>query len=317
MSPRSTNLALFGLLTVAFFSGWLAFTLSGQPARATLILHGAAGVGLLLLVPWKALLSAGSVRRRRGRSLWWPSLVVALAIAISLVFGVVHSAGRPYLGAGLTAIDFHVGAALAVLPFIGWHILARPVRPRATDLSRRSALGWLGLTGASLLGYELLPSAPRAATGSFPTAVPVATNWMFDQAPDLSRDRWRLHAGGRAWTYAELARYQDEVDAVLDCTGGWWARAAWGGVLVEQLLPPPPPFGSYVVRSATGYERRFPASERLLLALRMNGDPLPAGNGHPARLVAPARRGFEWVKWVVEIRSDALPPWFQPPFPMQ
>lgn len=317
VSARSTNLALLGLLAAAFFSGWLAFLLSGQPARATLVLHGAAGVGLALLVPWKALLSMRSIRRRRGRSLWWPSLVVALALAVSLAFGVVHSAGRPYLGAGLTAIDFHVGAALAVLPFIAWHLLARPVRPRPTDLSRRSLLGVLGLTGASLLGYRLLPSAPRAATGSYPSSAAVATNWMLDQAPNLAAERWRLLTDDRSWTYSELAHFDDELEAVLDCTGGWWVRATWRGVLVTRLLPAPEAFGSLIVRSATGYERRFPGGEPLLLAFQMNNDPLPAGNGFPARLVAPRRRGFEWVKWVVEIRRDGLPAWWQPPFPLQ
>jgi molybdopterin-dependent oxidoreductase-like protein protein len=317
VSARSTNLALFGLLAVAFGSGWLAFTLSGQPARATLVLHGAAGVGIVLLVPWKALLSARSLRRRRGRSLWWPSLVVALGVTVSLVFGVVHSAGRPYLGAGLTAIDFHVGAALVVLPFLAWHLLARPVHVRRTDLSRRSFLGLLGLSGASLLGFRLLPSAPRAATGSYATALPVATSWMFDQAPALTASAWRLRAGGREWSYEELLRFDDRLDAVLDCTGGWWAAASWSGVRLDRLLPAPPPLGSYAVRSATGYERRFPPGEPLFLALLVNGDPLPAGNGFPARLVAPRRRGFEWVKWVVEVRSEALPAWWQPPFPLQ
>ena len=48
---RLTNLGLLWLLAIAFATGWVAFELSGQPARAVLILHSAAGVGMLLLVP--------------------------------------------------------------------------------------------------------------------------------------------------------------------------------------------------------------------------------------------------------------------------
>ena len=71
--------------------------------------------------------------------------------------------------------------------------------------------------------------------------------------------------------------------------------------------------------SATGYARRFPVEEapRLLLALRMGGRSLSAEHGFPARLVAPDRRGFWWVKWVVAVRPEPVPYWWQPPFPLQ
>jgi DMSO/TMAO reductase YedYZ molybdopterin-dependent catalytic subunit len=38
-----------------------------------------------------------------------------------------------------------------------------------------------------------------------------------------------------------------------------------------------------------------------LLATGVAGQRLPAGNGGPLRLVAPDRRGLEWVKWVDRI----------------
>src|SRR5216683_2594295 len=109
---RTTNATLFFLLAAAFGSGWLAFELSGQPSRAVLVLHAAAGVAIVLLVPWKSLVARRGLRRRR--SLRWASVVRAIGIAISIVFGVVHSAGHPAIGY-LTAMDFHVGAAVAVI----------------------------------------------------------------------------------------------------------------------------------------------------------------------------------------------------------
>ena len=54
---RRTNLALLGLLLLAFATGVLAYGV-GTPTAATVVVavHGAAGLGLLLLVPWKAVI---------------------------------------------------------------------------------------------------------------------------------------------------------------------------------------------------------------------------------------------------------------------
>ena len=48
----------------------------------------------------------------------------------------------------------------------------------------------------------------------------------------------------------------------------------------------------------------------------MDGRPLSHGHGFPARLVAPGRRGFWWVKWVTDIEVSDRPWWWQSPFPL-
>jgi DMSO/TMAO reductase YedYZ molybdopterin-dependent catalytic subunit len=111
------------------------------------------------------------------------------------------------------------------------------------------------------------------------------------------------------------------VRATLDCTGGWYAEQDWAGIRVDRLLGQPGSRvagRSIVVRSRTDYTRRFPLRDasRLLLATRVGGEPLSAGHGAPARLVAPGRRGFWWVKWVDAIDTDPLPWWWQSPFPL-
>ena len=60
---RRTNLALLGLLLLAFLTGLLAYGI-GTPTAATVVVavHGAAGLGLLLLVPWKAVIVRRSWR---------------------------------------------------------------------------------------------------------------------------------------------------------------------------------------------------------------------------------------------------------------
>jgi DMSO/TMAO reductase YedYZ molybdopterin-dependent catalytic subunit len=115
----------------------------------------------------------------------------------------------------------------------------------------------------------------------------------------------------------------DRMRAVLDCTGGWYAEQEWAGVRLDRLLAGAgvdlPEGGSVDVVSATGYTRRLPLSDaaHLLLATSAAGTPLSAGHGAPVRLVAPGRRGFWWVKWVVRLEVVDAPWWVQSPFPLQ
>jgi DMSO/TMAO reductase YedYZ molybdopterin-dependent catalytic subunit len=313
---RLTNVALLWLLAIAFTSGWVAFELSGRPARAVLVLHAAAGVGIVLLVPWKSLIARRGIGRRRAMR--WASLVLAIGVLVSLVFGFLHSAGHPVFGY-LTAMDFHVGAALCVIPFAVWHVMARPARLRAVDLSRRNFLKGAVLLGASGLGVVALPSAGRAPTGSYRAAYAIPTVWMFDAVQQVAIQDWRLQVAGRTWTYPELAAFDDRVTAVLDCTGGWYSEQTWEGVLLERLLPKSAGGSSLNIRSLTGYSRRFAAEDaaHMLLATRVDGSPLDPGHGFPIRLVVPGGRGFAWVKWVISVEADGVPWWWQPPFPLQ
>jgi DMSO/TMAO reductase YedYZ molybdopterin-dependent catalytic subunit len=317
MRGRLTNVALMCLLTVAFASGWVAFELSGQFARATLVVHAAAGVSIVLLVPWKSLVANRGLRR--SRRLRWASLVLAVGVVVSLAFGFLHSFGRPEFG-DLTAMEFHVGAALAIVPFFTWHVLARPATLRPMDLSRRNFLKGAALVGASALGVAAVPGARRAPTGSYSAAYAIPTQWMFDATPQVQVAAWALLVAGRVWTYDELWAFTDRVTAVLDCTGGWYSEQSWEGVWLERLLPAVAMSSSSVnVRSLTGYNRRFPtgAASSLLVATRLESSRLDAGNGFPVRLVVPGQRGFTWVKWVSAIDAEDLPSWWQPPFPLQ
>jgi hypothetical protein len=218
-------------------------------------------------------------------------------------------------------MEVHVGAALALLPFAIWHIVARPVRARPTDLSRRVALRLGLLLGACAATLSVLPAGRRGLTGSYNLAVLPVTSWLLDPVPEIDSSSWSLLAGGRRWSYAELALFSDRVRAVIDCTGGWYSEQQWEGVWLSRLLPPDQLAGSLSVSvlSATGYPRRFAVADlsRLLLATRVGGRELAPGNGYPARLVAPGMRGFWWVKWVVELRGEPVPWWWQSPYPLQ
>ena len=76
---------------------------------------------------------------------------------------------------------------------------------------------------------------------------------------------------------------------------------------------------SLLVRSSTGYARRFVLEEAggLLLATHIGDEALSAGHGFPLRLVAPGHRGYGWVKWVAELEVSREPAWLEPPLPLQ
>jgi DMSO/TMAO reductase YedYZ molybdopterin-dependent catalytic subunit len=87
---------------------------------------------------------------------------------------------------------------------------------------------------------------------------------------------------------------------------------------VDRILEMDDAVRSFVVVSATGYGRRFPIADAdsMLLATRAGERPLSVGHGFPARLVAPGRRGFWWVKWIERIETSGTPWWWQSPFPL-
>jgi DMSO/TMAO reductase YedYZ molybdopterin-dependent catalytic subunit len=231
----------------------------------------------------------------------------------------------------------HVASSLAAIVVASIHVIARPIRPRRADLSRRNLLRAGALTAGAAVVYGGLegslraigaPGASRRETGSHelgsfdPDLMPV-TQWLNDDVQAIDLSAWRLElkdvTGTRTLTLSDLTRFSDTIRSTLDCTGGWFAEQGWEGLLLTRLTEGLTFGGSSVmVRSATGYSRRFPVSEsdRLLLATRVGGSELSAGHGAPLRLVAPGRRGFWWVKWVTSIEIDDTPWWWQPPFPL-
>lgn len=333
MTGRRTNLGLLVALAVATGTGIGAFAVGTPTGRVVVVAHGVAGLAVVVLVPWKQRIVRRGLRRA-GRDAW-AGLALLGAVVLALASGVAHAAGVGAV-AGISAMQVHVGAAVLALVPLLVHVLARPVRPRRTDLRRRSLVR-LAAVGAAAGGawvvaegaYALAGVPDRRFTGSHergtddPAAMPV-TQWFTDTVPAIDPAGWTVavDAGDgavRHWTLPRL-RALDAVErrAVLDCTGGWWAAQTWRGVPVRALVP-----GArgrrIVVISATGYARALPIEllDGLLLALDVAGAPLSAGHGAPARLVVPGRRGFWWVKWVTAITVDARAPWAQPPFPLR
>src|SRR5829696_2760130 len=294
MGPRRTHLALLAVLVAALASGGLAFAAGTGWGRPVVVAHALAGLAVLVLAQWKSPVVRRGLARRAGPGRW-VSVAFGVLVLVAVAAGLAHATGILTGMGPVSAMQVHVGARLAALPG-----------------ARRRFTG----------------SLPLAATGATadPARIPV-TQWLDDRVQVLDPAAWRLRVragdAARDWTYEELAGFGDRVEAVLDCTGGWYARATWEGVRLDRLLPPgtmrrPGIAASLVVTSATGYRRRLPLADArsLYVATRLGGRPLSAGHGFPARLVAPGRRGFWWVKWVTAIDLDPAPWWRQPPFPL-
>jgi hypothetical protein len=189
------------LLCGALLTGALAFANGGRWAFAALAAHGAAGLGIVLLSPWKSTITRRGVRR--GRPGTKVSVLLAVLVVLTVGTGVAHAVG---VWSTVLAIQIHVAAALCSIPLAIWHVIVRPVRPRRTDLSRRSLLRAGAVAGGSVAAFGAvegivratgLPGGDRRATGSYergsfePAAMPV-TQWLDDADPRIDASGWRL-----------------------------------------------------------------------------------------------------------------------------
>jgi hypothetical protein len=171
---RGTNLALLTLVPLALATGLLAFAVGTGWVQWVVIAHGVAGLAILGLSPLKSVvIRRGMRRRRRGHQ---ASVALTALVAAATVTGILHSTGVVVSVGGITLMQVHVATALASIPLAGWHVLARRVRPRPTDLSRRTLLlTGLVVGGASvayagvqgLLRWSGLPGGDRRFTGSY------------------------------------------------------------------------------------------------------------------------------------------------------
>lgn len=325
---RRTNQALLVLVPAAVLTGLYANTIGVDGLVDPATVHGVVALAIALLTPWKQAVVRSGLRRRRSSR--WASIGLVVLIATALGSGLAHATGRVSRLGPLTTMQVHVGAALLALVLVVLHVRAHPVRIRRTDLGRRAFLSTTALAAAGtgawfawerVLRLGGLPGAERRFTGSHergsfdPDRMPV-TSWLDDRVQHIEVADWSLAVDGASLTLAQVeAAGLEDVTAVLDCTGGWYAEQVWTGVRLDRLVETDR--RAVDVRSATGYGRRFPTRDldRLWLVTRVGGAPLSAGHGFPARIVAPDRRGFWWVKWVTSIETTDRPWWAQLPFP--
>lgn len=320
---------LLAILLVAQIASGLLTLRSGVPATAPLFwLHGLLGGTLLVASAEKLRRSVGpAIRARRWSRIALGGLLTSM-VAAALAGGFAWVAGGRIWSIGpWTILTLHVWAGLAILPIVFVHLvprrwrLLRPRRLGVPHLSRRTFLAMLGVTALGAGAWaaanvtDRLRGGSRRFTGSrwlTDGGIPPPTTFYGEGPPPIDTAAWRLRVTGRVATPLTLdlaaveALGSTEREAVLDCTSGWVLRTAWGGTPLASVLAaagadPNAPFVK--VRSATGWMVPLEQADLddALLATHVAGRPLPTGNGAPLRLVAPRRRGLDWVKWVVEV----------------
>ncbi|MER6099172.1 molybdopterin-dependent oxidoreductase [Streptomyces sp. NPDC001728] len=176
-----------------------------------------------------------------------------------------------------------------------------------------------------------VPAGARlGAAGITPFTTPNRAFYRVDTAlvvPEVDAGTWRLRIHGeglaraRTYTLADLlARPLIERDITLTCVsnevGGPYAgNARWLGVPLADLLDDcgvrPPSKGGradqLVARSVDGMTFGSPVEEVMdgrdaMLAVGMNGEPLPFDHGFPVRMLVPGLYGYvSACKWIEDI----------------
>ena len=167
--------------------------------------------------------------------------------------------------------------------------------------------------------------ADLGVNGVTPLFTPNEDFYRIDTAlvvPQVNPQTWSMTVGGLVerpltLTYDDLlSMRQVEADITISCVsnevgGDLVGNARWQGVLLSDVLTRAglqPGAEQVVGVSVDGFTAGFPVryatDGRLsMIALSMNGEPLPVRNGFPARLVVPGLYGYvSATKWLSEIR---------------
>ena len=204
--------------------------------------------------------------------------------------------------------------------------LGRLLSSRATAAASRAAA--LIPTPA-----DIGPPAPAGADlgvpGVAPFLTPNATFYRVDTAlfvPAVDAESWALRVHGMvdheiALGFDDLlARPMIERDITIACVsnevgGPYVGNARWIGAPLADLLREAglhPDASQVVSRSADGFTIGTPTAVVMdgrdaMLAVSMNGEPLPLEHGFPVRMLVPGLYGYvSAMKWVVDLELTTL-----------
>jgi DMSO/TMAO reductase YedYZ molybdopterin-dependent catalytic subunit len=215
----------------------------------------------------------------------------------------------------------------ATASLIGLSLAARQLRSNAAVEVARGEVELVKLEGATEIEAAITAAntSPVAATpGVSPVVTPNEDFYLIDTAtltPQVNPDTWSLTIKGMVdteltFTYEDLlARATTIAPVTLSCVsnpigGGLVGNAVWQGVPLSDLLEEAGvQQGATQIRSASvdGWDCGFPTEAAFdgrtaLVAVGMNGEPLPVDHGFPVRLVVSGLYGYvSATKWLKEI----------------
>ena len=335
------NTLLLVLIAAELVSGFFGLVSSSPREWYFIVAHRISGYGIIVILAWKGANVLFSLRWKRSAAPRTASVVLMALLAVTLALGFAWSFVGPFGWAWFSGVSWHIYVGAALVPVLVWHSLYhthgfpigfwadRRTFLRLAALAVAATAAWqageLGARAADLSGARRRFTGSHEAQSFSGNSFPL-TSWLNDSPARVDPAAWRLTVGGAverefSIAYDDLAS-EAETTATIDCTGGWYSTQVWRGVPVADLLARAGPTGaasSVTFTSVTGYYRRFSMAEAAgyILASHVGDATLSHGHGFPLRLVAPDKRGFEWVKWIVDVHVNTTPKWLQPPLPTQ
>jgi DMSO/TMAO reductase YedYZ molybdopterin-dependent catalytic subunit len=292
---------------------------------------GLAGIGLLGLLGMYCALTAHA--HRAGDAI--PSLIGAVAGMVALRV-LVHAAAEPEAGRGVPAPRaggrqltprrsfLSVGAGVGALALLSG-FAGRVLQSNRFDANAaRAKITLPPPTGSSVptVSYDLGKSG-------VPFITPADRFYRIDTAlavPQLDPSSWRLRIHGKVdrevtLTYQDLlARPLIERYVTLTCVsnmvgGDLIGNALFRGVLLADLLREAGVHADadqLVASSSDGMTIGSPTAVVMdgrdaMLAVGMNGQPLPVEHGFPVRMVVPGLYGYvSACKWIVDLEATTF-----------
>ncbi|WP_247630802.1 molybdopterin-dependent oxidoreductase [Microbacterium croceum] len=321
---KDTAIALFGTGDKAALITGIAVVLVAVAALAGILESWRSGVGSVILGGLGALaVVAAMVRPGSGPFAWLPGLVAGLVGVIAL--RLLTRRLRPIAGLAPDREDrrrfllWTAGTAAAGLIALAVGNAARGVT-RSIDAVRDA----LALPKAAAPAAAVPPAAELGIPGLAPVVTPNADFYRIDTAlivPRLDPADWSLRIHGMVdrevtitWTEL-LALPMQESYVTLACVsnevgGSLIGNARWLGYPVRELLARAGVHADadmVLSTSIDGFTASTPVEaltddRDALLAIGMNGEPLPIEHGFPVRMVVPGLYGYvSATKWVTEL----------------
>ncbi|WP_156760690.1 molybdopterin-dependent oxidoreductase [Microbacterium karelineae] len=339
-APRSSPFAAIGSVLIDLAPTWakdLAIALFGTADKiALLVLIGAVLLGVAAVSgliqrirpPWGSVLAGalGVVGIVAALTRANPD---ALAIVPSAIAGAVGAAGVWLLirrrqaeqAEGLSRRGFLTASGAAAI--VGVAAAAWSAVGTATDRTIQAIRAAIRLPSAQDPA-SVPDGAELAIDGLDPVITPNRDFYRIDTAlvvPEIDPAQWSLRIHGLverevtlSWDEL-LALPLEESVTTLACVsntvgGGLIGNAVWLGYPIRHLLAeagPLPEADMVMSRSQDGFSAGTPLEtltddRHAILAVGMNGDPLPFEHGFPVRMVVPGLYGYvSATKWVVEL----------------
>jgi DMSO/TMAO reductase YedYZ molybdopterin-dependent catalytic subunit len=231
---------------------------------------------------------------------------------------------RPNLDTAQGRRSVLIGSVMALAGALVSEVIGRQLGERSNVSAARKAVT---LPTPSTPGPSLPPDA--AVDGQTPFVIGNDDFYRIDTAlvvPQVDPDTWTLRIHGRVnkpitLTYKQLlARPMIERYITLCCVsnevgGNLIGNALFQGVPLKDLLEeagPKPGADQVVGRSVDGFTAGSPTAVLMdgrdaMLAVGMNGEPLPVEHGFPVRVVVPGLYGYvSATKWITELEVTSF-----------